>query len=84
MSSIDEIASITSKGRFESKEPVVNVDEATLILSRVSRRETNLISPLSWKLVTLALLLSSLFDEAERGDSFTTRAPPEVLSEMEV
>lgn len=30
---------------------------------------------------TCTLLLSSLFDEAERGDSFTTRATPEVLSE---
>ena len=30
---------------------------------------------------TCTLLLSSLFDEAERGDSFTTRAAPEVLSE---
>jgi hypothetical protein len=30
---------------------------------------------------TYTLLLSSLFDEAERGDSFTTRAAPEVLSE---
>ena len=30
---------------------------------------------------TCTLLLNSLFDEAERGDSFTTRAAPEVLSE---
>ena len=30
---------------------------------------------------TCTLLLSSLFDKAERGDSFTTRATPEVLSE---
>ena len=30
---------------------------------------------------TCTLLLSLLFDEAERGDSFTTRATPEVLSE---
>ena len=30
---------------------------------------------------TCTLLLSSLFDEAERGDWSTTRATPEVLSE---
>ena len=30
---------------------------------------------------TCTLLLSSLFDEAERGDSSTTLASPEVLSE---
>ncbi len=30
---------------------------------------------------TCTLLLSSLFDEAERGDSFTTRATSKVLSE---
>ena len=49
-------------------------------LKTVDRREQVLDRYLE-AIQTCTLLLSSLFDEAERGDSFTTRATPEVLSE---
>ena len=49
-------------------------DSFILLLSCCNRRYLEAIQ-------TCTLLLSSLFDEAERGDSFTTRATPEVLSE---
>ena len=48
------------------------------IFAKVSRRyQTRYLEAIQ----TCTLLLSSLFDEAERGDSFTTRATSEVLSE---
>lgn len=46
----------------------------------IKRKETSRARYLE-AIQTCTLLLSSLFDEAERGDSFTTRATPEVLSE---
>lgn len=58
-----------------------SISESLKLLSTSQRRNWLSENRYLEAIQTCTLLLSSLFDEAERGDSFTTRATPEVLSE---
>ena len=66
---------------FSGKPDPANPKSSTTAALSAAACLKNLYSRYLEAIQTCTLLLSSLFDEAERGDSFTTRATPEVLSE---